>query len=1499
MKRIIVLFLFAVYLNNAFAGQPGAITKPQIPVNPTAIDIKDIKIDFDSLAKSGEIKSNQLLVKFKETANVLAAPTLQSAAIEKMKSFFSPMKKLASQAKLFSQWKVVTFEKGQSLNNMFSILKNDPNVEYIAPNLKLKIQATIPNDLTADLWGLNNDGTSFDVDDGNGNLTTIQPTAGIDINAPEAWDIRTDASDVVVAVIDTGIDYNHPELNANIWTNPGEIAGNGIDDDGNGYIDDVHGYDFVNRDGDPMDDHGHGTHCSGTIAASGNNGSGVVGVTWSTQLMGVKILSAGGYGYTADIIEGILYAADNGAKVSNNSYGAMVPDAVYAEMLLQPYRDALQAVGESGMLFVAAAGNDSINIDQYGYSVPSSFDLPNIISVAALDYQGSLAEFSNRGYHHTDIAAPGVLIKSTLPSDSYASWNGTSMATPHVVGVAALMKAEAPQLDPVAMKSILMNTVTANDNLTGLVRTGGILNAQKALEALKASCDSFTATPSKHRDAGRAHTCNSWYICADGSNEQIGYSFTSTQVTLTEKSEGYYVTDGSCDASLDLPPTISLIGKVEEYIRVESEYSAESATASDVEDGDLTASIQVSSNVDTSVEGSYIIEYSVTDSAGNRTVETRLIHVLEDSKPNMQLLGPVCSFFYGCEYVRHVVNEPYMDPGYTAWDVLDGDITDRVTYFGDILDNLDQVGNRGEVFYEVTDLDGNTYAPSWGQFRHLVVLHQDNPYILRGDLVDGYVNVFKTYRRDELEGHPVFQVNKPYALDYVDGYLGEDSISVYNPTDYTVAGDYDVIYTATDSEGYTDEVRALVQVIEDVTAPEANTYCDQHAYVELNSDPEDVRYDCAYPVDDLDPSPVREVTGEVDTSIAGDYEVTYRLYDASGNESFWVQTVTVVDGTTPSITSRTAEGGPRSMTISGTAYDPDNNIEKVEVKLHYNMTEWVTVEGTEDWSITLEDLPPANYNVYIRVTDTTGLQSKMYTSQTTINGVFVWDAKIDSIDYSMVGNNVTVFGTASDVDGDLEYIELTLETDGNVYFGIIAEGTDNWSYEFTDLDKGNYRVLAYAYDAENHMSQSAEISFVVGMNKPVIDSYTVTGGEQTVHVTGTASDIDGDLSKILIGIGDSTEWHLANGIENFSLTVTGVEAGSHEVRIWVLDDEDNGDVVTETVVVLPAACVEYVATLSEHEAAGRSYSETEMEGETCWGSFCYGGIEVTTWYAAGSGEELGTDGNAQVTLIEDSGNYVQGECPESPLPPTVESYQIAENSYNQLVVTGVASDPNNDIDRVVLGLGAVTGIVCEGTTNFTCVLVYDDYGFEVGVELSLSVSAWDSRNEGSAVQFFTATRPEQQPSQPPVISNIQQTREGTVEIVTVTVTDVDDDLEYVSLIRLDDIGVVQCVNTSGDQYRCDMQLQGTDYATMTWKVRAIDLAENMTDSEEFTVVWEETPTCFTDTNINHEAAGRAYQQYNILYYANGSDEYLGMSSDTTSLEQQDQPGNWVKVPSCQ
>ncbi len=333
--------------------------------------------------------------------------------------------------------------------------KNHGKVEYIEPDYIVEA-LEVPDDPMFDqLWGLLNTGQTGGTPDA-------------DIDADDAWNVGTGTHDVLVGVVDTGVDYNHTDLAANTWTNPGEIAGNGVDDDGNGFIDDIKGWDFYNDDNDPIDDNGHGSHCSGTIGAVGNNGIGVAGVNWSVKIAGIKFLSSGGSGYTSDAIDAINYGVTIGCKVLSNSWGG----GGYSAAM----EDAIQDAYDAGILFAAAAGNSSTNTDLSPH-YPSSYDVGNVVSVAATDHNDELASFSNYGLTSVDLGAPGVNILSTLPGNSYGELSGTSMATPHVAGVAALIWSLYPGMTVDLVKTRLLTMADPVPDLAGRCVTGARLNA--------------------------------------------------------------------------------------------------------------------------------------------------------------------------------------------------------------------------------------------------------------------------------------------------------------------------------------------------------------------------------------------------------------------------------------------------------------------------------------------------------------------------------------------------------------------------------------------------------------------------------------------------------------------------------------------------------------------------------------------------------------------------------------------------------------------------------------------------------------------------------------------------------------------------------------------------------------------------------------------------------------------------------------------------------------
>lgn len=359
-------------------------------------------------------------------------------------------------------WQRVKIPANVSVNQAVSSYESSSDVEMAQPNFYYHLLNTANDARFSELYGLQK------------------------ISAPAAWDLSTGSSATVVANIDTGISYTHEDLAPNMWHNPGEIPGNGIDDDGNGFIDDYYGYDFFYNDSNPIDDAGgHGTHTSGTIGAVGNNSLGVVGVNWNVQLMAIKIYSPNGQDTTsAMLINAYNYVRmmkNRGVniRVTNNSYGGCGEACGFD----QATKDAIDALGDAGVLQVFAAGNSGRDVEETPF-YPASYTSPSILAVAASDSNDNRASFSNYGTNSIDLAAPGVGILSTwnTSNNAYNFLSGTSMATPHVTGAAALLASYNPNLSAASLKATLMNTVDPLAQWNGVVKTGGRLNVANALQ---------------------------------------------------------------------------------------------------------------------------------------------------------------------------------------------------------------------------------------------------------------------------------------------------------------------------------------------------------------------------------------------------------------------------------------------------------------------------------------------------------------------------------------------------------------------------------------------------------------------------------------------------------------------------------------------------------------------------------------------------------------------------------------------------------------------------------------------------------------------------------------------------------------------------------------------------------------------------------------------------------------------------------------------------------
>ncbi|MCY7347150.1 MAG: S8 family serine peptidase [Pyrinomonadaceae bacterium] len=402
--------------------------------------------------KSAVYADGELLVKYKNGTASRAALTVNAELNSVVLEEFPDL-----------GWQRVKVADGVSVEAAAARYAAFADIEAVQPNFYYHLLAT-PNDTQFNSSGMYG-------------MTKI--------SAPAAWDLTTGSAAVVVADIDTGLRYTHEDIAANAWTNPGEFPGNGVDDDGNGFIDDVYGYDFFYNDNNPIDDAGgHGTHTAGTIGAVGNNARGVVGVNWNVKIMAVKIYSPNGADSTSVMLVNaynyIRMMKNRGVniRVTNNSYGGCGEACGYD----QATKDALDAMGNAGILNVFAAGNDNRNIET-SPAFPASYTSPSVLAVASSTSTDARSGFSNYGTTSVDVAAPGSSVLSTYNSSDagYATLSGTSMATPHVAGAAALLSAYNPNLSAASLKATLMNTVDPLTQWTAFVKTGGRINVDRAL----------------------------------------------------------------------------------------------------------------------------------------------------------------------------------------------------------------------------------------------------------------------------------------------------------------------------------------------------------------------------------------------------------------------------------------------------------------------------------------------------------------------------------------------------------------------------------------------------------------------------------------------------------------------------------------------------------------------------------------------------------------------------------------------------------------------------------------------------------------------------------------------------------------------------------------------------------------------------------------------------------------------------------------------------------
>lgn len=415
-----------------------------------------------AISEARHFGSPEVLVKFKSGVSQQAIESLTERLNDRVEDRFENLE----------GWEAIDDLDNADASALVEEYSRLPEVEYVEPNFEINLDEKAEGPLVPifpqdpqfnDQWALANSGQR-----GGKN--------GADISATLAWAKTTGSEEIVVAVLDTGVDYTHEDLIQNMWMRPASMAP--YLDSELGAVDDVRGFNAFDNAADPMDDNGHGTHCAGIIGAEGENSLGIAGVNWKVKIMPLKFMTAGGSGTTKDAIEAINYTIERkkagvNVRIISASWGSTQKSRALEQ--------AIRKAGEAGILFVAAAGNSTVDNDRHPH-FPSSYNLPNVISVAALDRNDELASFSNYGAKSVAVAAPGVDILSTWLNNEYEEKSGTSMATPVVSGVAALIIAENPDISVTELRKRIMDASDPIVALKGKTVTGGRINAAKALD---------------------------------------------------------------------------------------------------------------------------------------------------------------------------------------------------------------------------------------------------------------------------------------------------------------------------------------------------------------------------------------------------------------------------------------------------------------------------------------------------------------------------------------------------------------------------------------------------------------------------------------------------------------------------------------------------------------------------------------------------------------------------------------------------------------------------------------------------------------------------------------------------------------------------------------------------------------------------------------------------------------------------------------------------------
>jgi subtilisin family serine protease len=981
---------------------------------------------------------------------------------------------------------LIQLKEGNAIESIIEYLESKEEVEYAEPNYLYSIDSFNSKSKTE----LNNNNSTL-IPFATPNDQYINQLDNIEqAKINQVWDqYGNDASDQIVAVIDSGVDYNHEDLAENIWINTSEIPGNNSDDDNNGYIDDIYGWDFISDDNDPMDDDGHGTHVAGTIGAVGNNGKGITGVAWKTQIMSLRVCGPLGCPSTA-IALAVEYAMLNGATVQNLSLGGPGYSKLYMSIM---------EIASDSSIIVAAAGNNTQCIgpgicpDESSSNPFFPAAYPFVVGVASND-NGSYSWFSNydqdgpiESGHDTflnyELIADGEGVLSTTPNNTYSLYNGTSMASPLVAGAVALYKQIRPQDSNGTVISNLIHTSSEDNGIDLLAaleaspepilrirntyfgdnysfEPGEIIELIPEIKNFWGpSSDIRIGIELKSSDSNKAEiitgevqlgALGSYETLYDTDNplkikiSDVVGSEVPIQIIISvwDGPDSNYISSSTytiTTAADNTPPVITLIGDQTITVQVFETYNDERATAEDNFDGDITSSIQINNPVNTDILGSYIITYNVTDNAGNEAEEVqRTVNVVDTTVPEITIIGD--------ELVRIIVGTEYEDAGATAEDNYDGDITTEINTTNDV--DVNTIGTY-TILYNVSDSSGNN-ATEVSRIVEILPPDTEAPVItLSGDATL------------EIEVGSDYVDEGATAEDDFDGDISTQ-IVVENLPDTSVLGTYIITYNVQDAAG--NEAQEVIRAVDvvDTTIPVINLKGNQTETIEVNSSYLDAGATASDNYDGIITANIVK-EGIVNENEVGSYFITYDVSDSSGNKAEQVtRTVNVVDTTKPVITLNgeafiLVETGNNYSDLGATAtdnYDGDitSNIVTINpVDINTPNTYIVTYNVTD-----------RNNNSALEVTR----EVKVNTSPTTEN-ISTTAEESESLDISLLG---------IDVDGDPLVYSTTTTQNGSVnVIGSVATytprdgfyGIDSFTYTandgFVDSDPATVTIEVFPY----------------------------------------------------------------------------------------------------------------------------------------------------------------------------------------------------------------------------------------------------------------------------------------------------------------------------------------------------------------------------------------------------------------------------------------------------